>query len=567
MITDHVQSRLTTDSSVAEGIVDALLSEGVTFLSAYPTTPLIEAAAARQLRPVLCRQERVGVGIADGYSRVTSGHPPGVFAMQYGPGIENAYSGVATCFADSVPVLLLPLGYPEDRQDSPRFHNADRLRGVAKSVERIRAPGETHNVMRRAFSRLKNGRPGPVVVEVPLDVVEQRLGDQVHAHEPVSAARPAGDPDAVEAAVKALLTASTPLILAGQGVLYANATLPLIQLAELLDIPVGTTLEGKSAFPENHDLSLGTGARARPAPFQSAMDEADLVLGVGTSFTDHPLVGGPPIGKTIIHITLDELDLNKDCRADFPVIGDASLVLEAMLACVRDLVPADRLGGHQRRSRVRQLRENWLSDWSHLLMSDETPINPYRVVHEIGAVLDPDTSVLTHDSGSPRDQLTPFYQATVPHGYIGWGKSHALGSGLGLIMGAKLASPEKVCVQMMGDAAFGMVGLDFETAVRNEIPIVLIVLNNQTMACETRHLRLSHERYRTRDIGGGYADIARALGGWAHRVERPDEVRAAIQAAVQASLDGHAALLEILTSPLMTPFSCHVGAESRGSGR
>jgi thiamine pyrophosphate-dependent acetolactate synthase large subunit-like protein len=170
------------------------------------------------------------------------------------------------------------------------------------------------------------------------------------------------------------------------------------------------------------------------------------------------------------------------------------------------------------------------------------------VIWEFMQTVDPAEAIVTHDSGSPRDQLIPFYRATTPRGYLGWGKSHALGTGLGLIMGAKLAAPDKLCVNFMGDAAFGMTGLDFETAVRCGIPILTIVLNNSSMAIETGHMARSHERFRTRDIGGNYADLARSLGGWSERVERPDEIAPAIQRARRVTEGGRPALLEFITS-------------------
>jgi acetolactate synthase-1/2/3 large subunit len=155
---------------------------------------------------------------------------------------------------------------------------------------------------------------------------------------------------------------------------------------------------------------------------------------------------------------------------------------------------------------------------------------------------------VTHDSGSPRNQLVPFYRAPVPRSYLGWGKSHALGAGLGLIIGAKLAAPEKFCVNFMGDAAFGMTGLDFETAVRNDIPILTIVLNNNFMAAETHAMEASHQRYGTMNILGNYADVARSLGGWSERVEDPNQIRAALQRARKVTEEGKAALLEFITS-------------------
>ena len=148
--------------------------------------------------------------------------------------------------------------------------------------------------------------------------------------------------------------------------------------------------------------------------------------------------------------------------------------------------------------------------------------------------VDPAEAIVTHDSGSPRDQIMPFYQAGGPRTYLGWGKSHGLGTGLGLSIGAKLAAPDKFVVNYMGDAAFGMTGLDVETAVRCKIPILTIVLNNSSMAIETRHLPLSHAKYRTRDIGGDYADMATAMGAWAERVDEPDDVGPALERARRA---------------------------------
>ena len=175
-------------------------------------------------------------------------------------------------------------------------------------------------------------------------------------------------------------------------------------------------------------------------------------------------------------------------------------------------------------------------------------MTPYRVINEFMKATDPSQNIVTHDSGSPRDQIMPFYESGGPGTYLGWGKSHGLGTGLGLNMGAKLASPEKFVVNFMGDAAFGMTGLDFETAVRSGIPILTVVLNNSTMAIETAHMASSHELYNTRNLGGDYADMARAMGGWSERVDDPEEIQNAFYRAKKATENGHSALLEFITS-------------------
>jgi acetolactate synthase-1/2/3 large subunit len=533
---------------IVDAIAEILKREGVSFLSAYPTTSVIDATAAVGIRSVLCRQERVGVGIADGYTRVTNGRTPGVFAMQYGPGAENAFAGVATAYSDSTPILLLPLGHQRDRaQVFPLFSSARTYASVTKSVETLNLPAEVTEVMRRAFSALRSGRPGPVMVEIPADVAVADVGDAVvSAYRPVKVSDAGGNPRDVEAAARALLAAERPVIHAGQGVLYAGASGELRELAELLDIPVMTTLEGKSAFDESHPLALGTGSSVMSRPVYQFLKDADLVFGVGCSFTRHGMATNIPPGKTLVHATNDERDLNKNYPADYPILGDAKLVLRQVIDAIKGL------GGARKRpgvaAEIAKIREAWLAEWMPKLTSNDTPITPYRVIWDFMRTIDARDAIVTHDSGSPREQMVPFYRATAPRSYMGWGKSHALGTGLGLAIGAKLAAPDKFCVNFMGDAAFGMTGLDFETAVRCGIPITTIVLNNSAMAIERHALVVSHDRYRTRDIGGNYADLGRAMGGRAERVEKPSEIVPAIERARTLNAEGHAVLLEFITS-------------------
>ena len=535
---------------VVDAIAEILKQEGVEFLSAYPTTPIIDAVAAAGIRPVLCRQERVGVGIADGFTRTANGRRIGVFAMQYGPGAENAFAGVATAYSDSVPILVLPLGHQRDRaQVFPLFSSARTYESVTKHVETLNLPEQVGDVMRRAFTLLKMGRPGPVMVEVPADVAVAEVGGGGLQYRRVAATCPSGNPRDVEAAARALLQAQRPVIHAGQGVLYAEATAELRELAELLQAPVMTTLEGKSAFSDDHPLALGTGGGGvMSGPVHHFLPQADLVFGVGCSFTRHGMATNIPAGKTIIHVTNDERDLNKNYEVAYPILGDAKLVLRQFIEALKDLGPARRPGADAAADEVRRVKETWLKEWMLKLTSDEVPITPYRVIWDFMQAIDPRDAIVTHDSGSPRNQMVPFYRATAPRGYMGWGKSHALGTGLGLIMGAKLAAPDKFCANFMGDAAFGMTGLDFETAVRCGIPITTIVLNNSAMAIERHALVVSHDRYRTRDIGGNYADMGRAMGGHAERVEKPAEIIPALERARKMNQDGQAVLLEFITS-------------------
>ncbi|MGH7798658.1 MAG: thiamine pyrophosphate-requiring protein, partial [Candidatus Binatia bacterium] len=492
-----------------------------------------------------------GVGIADGFTRVTNGKRIGVFTMQAGPGAENAYSGITTAFSDSVPVLLLPVGHARSTSQVHHFFRSVRsYADVTKWTEEITLPSQVCDVMRRAFSLLKMGRPGPVLVEIPSDVATEEINESAVNYSPIKRAASGANAREVATAARAVVEAKAPLILAGQGVLYADASAELVELAELLQAPVTTPLEGKSAFPETHALALGTAAGVLPLPAQEFLKKADVILAIGASLTKQSIVAAPiSPGKTIIHATNDERDINKHYPADYPILGDAKAVLRQFIDAVKDIQGAKAVNKDASvAAEIKRLRESWLGQWMPKLTSKESPINPYRVFHEFMLGVDARDAIVTHDAGSPRNQLVPFYQAPAPRSYIGWGKSHALGTGLGLIMGAKLAAPEKFCVNFMGDAAFGMTGLDFETAVRCNIPILTVVLNNNFMAAETRQMATSHQLFGTQHVGGNYAEIGRALGGWAERVEDPEQIAPAIQRARRATKDGKAAMLEFITS-------------------
>ena len=534
---------------VIDAISEILKREGVEYLPCFPTTPVIEAAAGAGIRPIICRQERVGVGIADGFARVTNGRPPGVFAMQYGPGAENAFSGIATAYSDSVPMLVLPLGHPIERAGiSPHFNSRRVYDPVTKSVEEVNTGERVSEIMRRAFSTLKMGRPGPVMVEIPADIALQEVDESASLYQPVKITRSAANPRDIDEVARVLLEARSPVIQAGQGVMYAEATAELKQLAELLQVPVMTTLAGKSSFPEDHPLSLGTGAATSAGAVVQFVSKADVIFGIGTSFTKHGMTLTIPPGKVMIQATNDDRDINKDYTIDYPIIGDAKLVLGQLIEAVKDRLGSNSRDGNGTVARdVKAAKDVWLGEWMPKLTSDEVPMTPYRVIWELMQTVDPADAIVTHDSGSPRDQMVPFYRASVPRSYLGWGKSHGLGTGLGLAIGAKLAAPDKLAIHWMGDAAFGMVGLDFETAVRSSLPILAIVSNNSTMAAETRAMPVSHELYKTRDLGGNYADMATAMGGYAERVENPAEIGPAIQRARRATENGQAALLEFIT--------------------
>jgi acetolactate synthase I/II/III large subunit len=528
-------------------IAEILRREGTEFLSCYPRNPLIEACAALDIRPILCRQERVGVGLADGYTRIKRGKRNGVFAAQAGPGIENAFPGIAQAFSENVPLLVIPAGLPLARQYvRPVFRAADVYRPVTKWSALAHSVQELPDLMRRAYHAMRSGKGGPVLLEIPAEVWDAEYEGELD-YAPVPVQRTAADPDAVKTAVRMLLKAKNPLLLAGQGVLYAQASDRLTALAELIPAPVITTNPGKSAIPESHPLALGASTRSRPKMFTQFMANADLVLAVGSSLTRTPFGPGVPAGKVIIHSTNDAADVNKEYRVDHAVIGDAALVLDAIIAEVGRQKGA--AGGNALaalKEEIAAAKKAWLAEWDKHLSSEEMPINQYRVIRDLMRGVDRDHVIITHDSGSPREQLIPFWETTAPGSYMGWGKSTQLGYGLGITMGAKLAAPDKLCINIMGDAAIGMTGMDIETAARNRIAILTVVFNNGVMAAERDVLELSTKKYGALTVGGNYAKVAEGLNVAATRVEKPAHIAPAIKEAVRVTESGVPFLLEIV---------------------
>jgi thiamine pyrophosphate-dependent acetolactate synthase large subunit-like protein len=531
---------------VGAAIAAILKREGIEILTGYPVNHLIEFAAAVDIRPIIVRQERIGLHMADAISRMTSGRKLGVFCMQHGPGTENAYGGVAQAFGDSIPILVVPQGYQRRMAHvAPNYNAVAQMRGITKSAEPVVLPGEVANVMRRAFSRLRNGRGGPVLVEVPADLWNEELPGPLD-YAPIAPTRYGPDREALRAAARMLAEAKRPVLYAGQGVHWARAWSGLRQLAELLGAPVTTSLGGKSAFPEDHPLALGSGGLAVPKTVRHFLDQADVIFGIGCSFTESNFAVAMPKGKKIIHATLDPDHLNKDIAATLGLVGDAGVTLDGLLAELAPMIstPRNYSGTAQE---IADMQAAWLAEWKPKLTSPEKPLSPYRVIWDLLHTVDVANTIITHDAGSPRDQLSPFWVTREPLTYIGWGKTTQLGYGLGLAMGAKLVHPDKLCINVWGDAAIGFTGMDFETAVRERIPILSILFNNFSMAIELKVMPISTEKYRSTDISGDYAMMARAFGGYGERITEPSEIVPAIKRGMEQTRNGVPALLEFIT--------------------
>ena len=527
-------------------IAKILKMEGVEFVSGFPQNDIFEAGAEEGIRCIIARTERVGVNIADAYTRVSNCKHNGVCLVQSGPGIENAYSGIAQAYSESVPILVMPAGADRRQQRTPSFMAAKNYQGITKWADTINFADRIPEMMRRAFTLMRTGRPGPVLLEVPVDIMNEEFDDAKFQYTPVKPVRSAGDPADIRIVAKALIAAKNPVIRAGQGILHAAAFDELRELAELLQIPVFTTLSGKSGFPENHPLALGAGSNTRPRAVIHFLDKADLVFAIGSSCTKETFTTPIPDNKKIIQSTVDERDINKDYNLEHAIIGDAKLVLRQLIVDIKEQLGPEYKKKNGAAQEIKAVKEEWLKEWQPKLTSGEIPINPYRVVGDMIKALDAGETIITHDSGSPRNQLLPFWEA-VPGGYVGWGKSTPLGASLGFAMGAKLARPEKTAVAFMGNAAFGMVGMDFETAARENIPILVVLMNNFVLGGYIRENPVATRKFHLTSQSGEYSKIAAALGGYSEKVVQPDEIIPALKRAKKAVDGGQPALLEIIT--------------------
>jgi acetolactate synthase-1/2/3 large subunit len=534
------------NGTVADAIAAVLKREGVEIVFGYPRNQILEAAARIDIRTVIVRQERTGMHMADAMSRMTKGGMMGVFVMQQGPGAENAMGGVAQAFAESVPVLVMPQGYALSQMYVPYNFNSTRsMASYAKHAEPLTSGDQVVPVLRRAFAMLRNGRPQPVVIELPYDVLDRPYEGALD-YVPGKVATSQPSQAEIDAVAEALVAAKDPAIYAGQGIHWSEAYDELRALAEHLAIPVMTSLPGKSAFDETHELALGSGGNGINGCVRKWLDECDVLFGVGCSFTATPFGLKIPDGKRVIHATLDPLDIDKSVPSELALVGDAKLTLAALLEAVKARVP-ERRDAVPVAARIKAVEAEWLAKWMPKCTQETSPLSPYRVLWDLQQTLDVANTIITHDAGSPRDQLVPFWKSITPHSYIGWGKSTQLGYGLGLAMGAKLACPEKLCINVWGDAAIGFTGTDLETAARDTIPILSILLNNEAMAIELPIMPEATAKYRATDISGDYAAFAQSLGCHGERVTEASEIVPAIHRALAAIEAGQPALIEFIT--------------------
>ena len=533
------------------GLARILIAEGVEWVSTFPVCCVNNALAEEGMPLIMMRDERYAVALADATSRITGGHKIGVCSVMGGlnpAGLQMAYGALAQAYEDSSPILCLSDGVPLSAQGRARYDMDAGFSSVTKWIGHIDVPERTPEVLRRAFTMLRSGRPGPVLVTIPRGIGGYDVDE--YPYRPVKGWRTAPDLADVEAAADALTVAKHPLLYVGEGVYYAQATDELFRFAELLGAPVLTTLKAKSAFPEDHPLSIGV----RGELAGKHLWDCDLLLAVGTS-----LAGGhfrhvvPDAGhKTIIHCTVDPVDVNVNYPISHVLLGDARLTLRALF----EELTARRNGpcawDEALVNEIAAGKEAMLATYRPLMDADETPINPYRVYRDLRAVLDPYRSFITHDSGNTRDQLSTTYEAVAPRTFMGWGNVSTLGFGLAAAMAAKLAHPDWQCVNVTGDAGVGYMLGNMEALVRGEIGVTTVHINNGGFAgYGPGFWGQGHDPYTCEVCDHDVADMHLALaaiGYHAEDVTEPGEIVPALERALSANAEGRPAYLEVICS-------------------
>ncbi len=532
------------------GFARTLKSEGVPWVSCYPTSPVNNALGEEGVPILMMGEERFAVAVADGFSRVTCGKQIGVCTVMAGlnaAGIQMAYGAVAQAWEDSSPLLVIAEGVGPGATRHTHYDIGQAFKSVTKWVGEIDRAELVPDYVRRAFTHLRSGRPGPVLLLVPRDLGE--YDEAEHPYAPVKGWRSGPDPDDVKTAVKVLLAAKDPLLYIGEGVLYSGATDELVKFAELAQLPVLTTLKAKGAFPENHPLSVGV----RGSMAEHFLRKCDVLFSIGASLFPNRFSHTIPDAekKTIVQCTIDTLDINRSYETRCAVIGDARLTLQAL---GEEL--GKRTGGGRKNpallEEIRAARQEFMAKFRPWLESNEMPINPYRVLGDLMKVLDPKQSFVTADSGNTRDQTSTVYETHIPRGFLGWGNVSTLGFSLAGAVAAKLAYPSRQCVHVTGDAGVCYMMGNFEAVARYKIGITTLHINNGGYSgYGPGFWGAGHDPYTWKvsdHESACMSSMAKAVGFHAEDVTKPSEIVPALERAFDENAKGRPAFVEFICS-------------------
>ena len=537
--------------NVATGVARILKQEGVEWVSTFPVCHVNNALGQEGIPMVMMRDDRYAVALADAFSRINAGSKNGVCTFQGGvnaAGLQVAYAGMAQAYEDGSPVLCITDGVPIGASENSQFDVTSSLKSVSKWYGYVDKPERLPEFMRRAFTMLRTGRPGPVVLAIP--DAGGLYDETADPYVPVKGWKSAPDPEDVAKAIELLLSARNPLIYAGEGVIYAGASAELTSFAKLANTPVISTLKAKGAFPENNPLFVGV----RGDQVDEYLAKSDLILAIGSSLSPGRFSHGIPdaANKTIIHCTVDELHVNKTYATAVALIGDARFALQALEKELSDKTSGNGRPPGSVAAEVKSSRDSAMVQYREAMASTDKPINPYRVYAGLMEVLDPLNSFVTHESGNTRDQLSTVYDTLVPRGFLGWGNVSSLGFSLAATIAAKISSPQKYCVAVTGEAGLGYMMGNLEVPLRQKMGITVAHVSNGGFAgYGPGFWGDGHDPFTHKVLGNDEVDMSQVIGALGYHTERvtePSEVGPALKRAMAANDANQPAYIEFICS-------------------
>ncbi|MBN1324204.1 MAG: acetolactate synthase large subunit [Methanotrichaceae archaeon] len=516
-----------TKMSGAEAILACLKEEGVDVMFGLPggvLLPLYDAIYSSDIRHILVRHEQGAAHAADGYARATG--KVGVCLATSGPGATNLVTGIATAYMDSVPMVAMTGQVATSLIGRDAFQEAD-ITGITMPVTKhsylLRSAKEIPKAFREAFYIARSGRPGPVLIDLPRDItVEEIEFSYPEIHLPGYQPSVKVHQMQIKKAAKALVEAERPVIYAGGGIRYAEAHLELFELAVRLNAPVTTTLMGVGCFPEENPLSLGMLGMHGTKYANYAMQEADIILAVGARFDDRvtgSIATFAPKAK-IIHIDIDPAEIGKNVRVDIPVVGDAKNALSEML---KHVSPRPRTAWNDK-------VDYWKKEFPLRYVMSEEVIKPQFVVEKI-CELSPDAIIVT-EVGQNQMWAAQFFTHKDPRRFISSGGLGTMGYGLPAAIGAKVGRPDCEVVDIAGDGSIQMNIQELATAVLNDIPVKVAILNNGVLGMVRQWQELFFcERYSHTTLGScpDFVKLAEAYGALGLRATKPSEVEDVIK--------------------------------------
>jgi acetolactate synthase-1/2/3 large subunit len=523
----------------ARALVEALEKRGVKVIFGIPggaVLDICEALANSNIRTILTRHEQCAAHAADGYARASG--KVGVCMATSGPGATNLVTGIATAYMDSSPIIALTGQVPRRLIGRDAFQEADIIGitcPITKHNFQVERASDIPLIIENAFQIASSGRPGPVLVDIPKDV-QSELADVEAGRDPEDAFRQpnhAPHPLQVKRAVELLAAAERPMIIAGGGVIASNASEELLAVAELLMAPVATTLMGKGTIPENHPLATGLLGMHGTVASNKLIQEADVLLAVGTRFSDRTtgkMDEFCPDAK-IIHIDIDAAEIGKNVEADVPIVADAKKALQEIYRLLQT-----KTAKKERTTLMAKIKE--FKEQLEGKANCESELKPPRLMVEIRQLL-PEDAIITTEVGQNQMWAAIYLRAYKPRTFISSGGLGTMGFGFPASLGAKVAHPEAPVVDIAGDGSFIMTEQDLATSVEENIPVTVVVLNNSVLGMVAQWQRLFYNRrYFAVNLGRvpDFVKLAEAYGAQSFRVQTLEEFSSAFKKAIRSEV-------------------------------